>query len=72
MNDKHTSLKSSVEKVGDKVTEIIHFSGGNKRTIKNILANTIQQGEFTKFILEDGRMLLINTSKVDMIEVFKM
>lgn len=65
------SLKSSAERVGKIVTEIIHFASGNKRTIKHILTNTIEQGEFTKFILEDGRLIYVNTKNVDLIEVFK-
>jgi len=32
---------------------------------------SIKQGEFTKFMLTDGRMLLINTANVDCIEIFK-
>lgn len=65
------NLKSSINKVGDSVTQIIHFSGGNKRTFKGILTDTISQGEFTKMTLKDGRMLLINTQNVDCVEVFK-
>lgn len=65
------NLRSSVEKLGKIVTEIIHFRNGNKRTIRNIKTETIQQGEFTKFELTDGRMIMINTANVDMIEVFK-
>lgn len=67
---KPLSLKSSVEKVGKKVTQILHFSGGNKRTIEHILTDTIKQGEFTKMFTEDKRMILVNTPNVDLIEVF--
>ncbi len=62
--------QNSAEKLGKKVTQIIHFSGGNKRTFENIITNTIKQGEFTKMYLDDGRLLMINTSNVDCIEVF--
>ena len=65
-----TDLKSSVKTVGKLVTQIIHFSNGNKRTIENIQTNTIKQGEFTKMSTGD-RMILINTKNVDMVEVFK-
>ncbi len=68
---KNINLRSSTEKLGSVVTQIIHFSNGNKRTISNILTSTIKQGEFTKFLLTDGRMVMINTGNVDMIEVFK-
>ena len=65
------SLKSSVERLGDKVTQIIHFSQGNKRTLNGVLTKTIKQGEMTKFELSDGRMILINQDNVDLVEVFK-
>ena len=65
------NLHSTIEQKGKIVTEILHFNNGNKRTITGILTDTIKQGEFTKFELEDGRLILINTSNVDMIEVFK-
>lgn len=64
------NLHSSVNQAGDKVTKIIHFSNGNKRTIKGVITATIQEGSFTKFFLEDGRFVLVNTKNVDMIEVF--
>lgn len=64
------NFKSSVNKLGKKVDQIIIFSGGNKKTYKGILTGTIEQGEFTKMMLEDGRMLMVNTANVDCIEVF--
>ena len=63
-------LKSTVGKIGKLVTQIIHFSGGNKRTITNIISSTIKQGEFTKMLRKDGTMIMINTKNVDMVEVF--
>ncbi len=56
--------------MGQVVTQIIHFSNGNKRTFEGILTETIKQGEFTKMMLLDGRMLLVNTANVDCIEIF--
>ena len=64
------NLHSAAGKVGKTVTQIIHFSGGNKRTFSGIITDSIKQGEFTKMILEDGRMLMINTANVDCIEIF--
>ncbi len=64
------NLNSTITNVGKKVTQIIHFSHGNKRTFTGILTDTVKQGEFTKMMLEDGRMLLVNTQNVDCIEVF--
>tara|TARA_R100000951_G_scaffold102247_2_gene94257 strand:+ start:3040 stop:3258 length:219 start_codon:yes stop_codon:yes gene_type:complete len=65
------NLKSSVNEVGDKITQIIHFSGGNKRTFSDILSTQIVQGQFTKLYQEDGTLIMVNDKNVDCIEVFK-
>lgn len=65
------NLRSTTTKIGQRVTQIIHFSSGNKRTFSGILTSSIRQGEFTKMTLEDGRMLMVNTANVDCVEVFK-
>jgi hypothetical protein len=65
------SLKSSTETVGEVVTEIIHFSWWNKRTFKGIITSTIIDWTFTKMMLEDWRMLMVNWNNVDCIEVFR-
>lgn len=65
------NLKSSVNNIGKEVTQIIHFSKGNKRTFHGILSETIQDGTFTKMLLKDGRMLMVNSNNVDCIEVLK-
>ena len=65
-------LKSSVtEIVGEYVTQIIHFVGGEKRTFNNIIAKTIRQGQFTKFQQKDGTWIMITDKNVLCIEVFK-
>lgn len=64
-------LKSSVAQRGKIVTEIIHFIGGEKRTIAHIKTDTIVQGQFTKFDLQDGSMIMINDKNVLLVEVFK-
>ena len=70
-----TNLKSSV---GVKyftdskyVTQIIHFKDGVKRTFNGVITNSIRQGQFTKFKLKDGSMVIINDINVLCIEVFK-
>ena len=70
-NRKLINLKSTVNKQGDKVSQIIHFVGGVKRTYHGILSESIKQGQFTKMVLEDGSMLMVNDNNVLCIEVYK-
>tara|TARA_A100000164_G_scaffold312161_1_gene290415 strand:+ start:397 stop:606 length:210 start_codon:yes stop_codon:yes gene_type:complete len=64
------NLLSSVTKEGKYVTQIIHFTGGYKKTIHDIDTHSIEEGEFVKFKAKDGRMILINKQNVLMVEVF--
>ena len=64
-------LKSSVSGVSDYVTQIIHFKGGIKRTFYGVKSKSINQGQFTKFELKDGRFVLVNDNNVLCIEVFE-
>ena len=68
MNDLNTH--STVNTQGEYVTQIIHFIGGIKRTYYGIESKSIKQGQFTKFKLNDGSMVLVNDKNVLMIEVF--
>jgi hypothetical protein len=63
-------LQSSIKIQGEYVTQIIHFVGGEKRTFENINSNTVKQGQFTKLLTKDGRMILINDKNVLCIEIF--
>tara|TARA_R110000803_G_scaffold75731_1_gene140081 strand:+ start:357 stop:566 length:210 start_codon:yes stop_codon:yes gene_type:complete len=63
-------LQSSIKSQGKLVTQIIHFVGGEKRTFENIKSEHIKQGQFTKLITKDGRMILINDKNVLCVEVF--
>ena len=63
-------LQSSVKSQGESVTQIIHFINGEKRTFENIQTSSIKQGQFTKLITSDGRMIMINDKNVLCIEVF--
>ena len=65
------NLESSVTKQGKYVTQIIHFKGGYRKTIRNIDTDTIEQGQFTKFFTKEGRMILIHDPNVLMVEVFQ-
>ncbi len=67
---KSIDLQSSVKEQGEYVTQIIHFVGGEKRTYDGIIADSIRQGQFTKFKCKNGAMVMINDKNVLMIEVF--
>lgn len=71
MKEKLTlNLQSSVNQQGKKVTQIIHFIGGIKRTYTGVLTETIKQGQFTKMVLENGSMLMVNDNNVLCIEIY--
>ena len=56
-------LESSVKLQGKWVTKIIHFIGGEKKTIEGVNTHTIRQGQFTKFELHDGSFVMVNDKK---------
>jgi hypothetical protein len=70
LKSSNMDLQSSIKKQGKYVTQILHFLGGEKRTFNNIISTEIKQGQFTKLITKDGRMILINDKNVLCIEVF--
>lgn len=66
-----TDLKSTTEKQGKYVTQIIHGINGTKHTFENIDTQSIKQGQFTKMKTKDGRMIMVNDKNVIIVEVFK-
>lgn len=70
---KEEAKTTDVNKWAEKklVKQVITFIGGYKTTFKNIRPETIEQGKFTHFETEDGRLILINPDNVFTIEVFK-
>ena len=70
MSKKTVNLKSTVVNVGEHVTQVIHFTGGIKRTYTGIKPETIKQGQFTKMFCKDGSMLMVNDTNVLCIEIF--
>ena len=64
-------LESSVKLQGKWVTKIIHFVGGEKKTIEGVNTHTIRQGQFTKFELRDDSFVMVNDKNVLMVEIFK-
>lgn len=65
------NLQSSTQRLGRYVTQIIHGVKGTKLTFSGIDTESIKQGEFTKMKTKDGRLLLVNTRNVLVVEVFK-
>ena len=65
------NLQSSLTTYSKCVTQIIHFIGGEKKTIEGVDVKTIRQGQMTKFKLKDGSYVMVNDKNVLMIEVFK-
>jgi hypothetical protein len=64
------SLKSSTERKGKIVTQIVTFIGGVKKTFRGVKTETIEQSQFTKFETLDGRMVMIHDVNVLFVEVF--
>ena len=71
MEEKYIDLKSTVNAVGEFVTQIFLFVGGEKRTFNHIESKSIIQGQFTKFRQKDGTWILVNDKNVLCIEVFR-
>jgi len=65
------SLKSSIEKLGEVVDQVIGFTGGDQKTFRDILVDTIQVGQMTQFRTTDGKLVYINQKNVNFVEVFK-
>ena len=65
------SLKSSIEKQGKTVTQIITGVTGIKKTFRGVRTETIEQGQFTHFETEDGRLVMVNDKNVMFVEIFK-
>ena len=58
------SFKSSIEKFGPVVDQVIGFDDGSQKTFKGIITSTIEVGQFTKFQTTDGKLVAINHKKV--------
>lgn len=69
MNNK-IDLKSSAGRKGKVVTQIITATTGIKKTIRGVLTDTIEQGQFTKFETVNGRLIMVNDENVFIVEVF--
>lgn len=63
--------RNSIKVKGNQVTQVITFVDGYKTTFKRVKTDTIEQGKFTHFETEDGRLVLINDKNVLCIEVLK-
>ena len=65
-----TDLLSSAGRKGSTVTQIITCVTGIKKTFRGVLTKTIENGQFTKFETEDGRLILVNDQNVFCVEIF--
>ena len=66
-----TNLQSSVQDLGEVVTQYVLFNSGNEKTYKGIITSTIEQSQFTRFDCVDGKRVYLNTKNIDCFEVFK-
>ena len=66
-----TNLKSSINKKGRYVCQILHFINGEKRTFENVDTHSLKQGQFTKFETKDGRLVMVNDKNILCIEIIK-
>lgn len=71
MVHKPTSLRSSVEKQGKVVTQIITGITGIKKTFRGVKTETLEQGQFTHFETLDGRLVMVHDRNVLCVEVFR-
>jgi len=69
--EQEPNLRSTVNNMGELVTQIIISNTGTTKTYKNVISSTIEEGKFVKMKLKDGRMIMVNTSNVFIVEVFK-
>ena len=69
--EQYTDLRPSVNQVGEVVTQIIHFVGGEKRTFNHVISKSLLQGQFTKFKQTDGTWVMVNDKNILCIEVFE-
>ena len=65
------NLKSTVNDVGDVVTQVIHFENGEEKTFEHIIPSTIKVGAFTKFGTTDGKLVSVAHKKVVWFETHK-
>lgn len=68
--EKKIDLLSSAGKKGRTVTQIITCVSGIKKTFRGVRTASIENGQFTKFETEDGRLIFINDENVFCVEVF--
>ena len=55
---------SSVQNLGETLTQDIYFTRGNVRTFKGIITKKIKQGRYTILELTNGIILVVNTKNV--------
>jgi len=64
----HKSFKSSIEKMGKVVDQVVGFSDGEQKSFKGVITKSIEVGLFTKFKTTDGKLVAINHRRVNWFE----
>ena len=51
------------------VDQILHNNNGNKKTIRNVITSTIEEGSRVKMMTTDGRMYMVRDKDTWIVEV---
>jgi hypothetical protein len=65
-----SNLHSSAELIGEVVTQILINNNGQKKTYRDVLTSTIEQGEYTKFMTKRGFMVMVKNDNNWIVEVY--
>jgi len=63
--------ESPTKSEGETMTKIFHFKDNSKETIHGIIVGSEKTGEFRKFQLQNGSMLMVHFENVNLVENFE-
>jgi hypothetical protein len=64
------NLQSSLNEIGEIVTQIFHFRDGTKKTFDKLILKSVKEGKFTKIKRTNGSVLSVNPDNVNCFETF--
>jgi hypothetical protein len=64
------NLQSSLNELGEIVTQIFHFTDGTKKTFDGLIIKSVKEGKFTKIKRINGSVLSVNPDNVNCFETF--